>query len=153
LEIDRRPEKKEIINHKTINMNYLKTSLLFGALLCLSISTFAQRPGGPRDGQQRGPQGPDLETLQKELGLSEAQVTTLSPILENTKKEMHALRTKEFASQEARRTATKAIMDKQKAAVNSVLTEDQIKKMEALQQKQRQKGRKKAPSKGDNGGS
>jgi hypothetical protein len=132
-------------------MNYLKSSFLFGALLCLSITTFAQRPDGPRGGQQRGPQGPNLEMLQKTLDLSEEQLTALKPILENTKKEMQALRGQEFESPEAHRTAAKAIMDQQKEKVNALLNADQIKKMEELQQKRQERGPKGPNAPGEKG--
>ena len=121
-----------------MTMNYLKSMLLIGALLCISISTFAQRPGG-RNGQNRG-QGPDIERMTKALNLSDEQVEALKPIFANTREQMEGLRAKEFDSQEARRAAMKAIMDGQKEKVEAVLTEEQVQKMEELQKKRQERG-------------
>ena len=122
-------------------MNYLKSMLIIGALLCISISTFAQGPGG-RNGQQRGQRGPDIEQMQKALDLSEEQVVALKPIFADTKKQMDALREKEFESREARRAAMKAIMDGQKEKITAVLSPEQVVKMEELQEKRQERDRK-----------
>lgn len=122
-------------------MNYLKSMLLVGALLCISISTFAQGPGG-RNGQQRGPKGPNVEQMKKALDLTEEQVTALKPIFEDTRTQVEALREKEFASRDARQEAMKAIMDGQKEKVTAILSPEQVVKMEELQEKRQEKGRK-----------
>lgn len=121
-------------------MNYLKSALLIGALLCISLSTFAQGPGG-RNGQRRG-QGPDIERMQKALDLTDKQVEALKPIFADTKTQMDALREQEFDTRDARRDAMKAIMDGQKEKVEAILTEEQIQKMEELQQKRQERGGK-----------
>lgn len=119
-------------------MNYLKSMLIIGALLCISISTFAQGPGG-RNGQRRG-QGPDLERMKKALDLTDEQVDALKPIIADTREQMEGLREKEFESQEDRRAAMKAIMDGQKEKMEAVLTEEQIQKMEELQKRRQKRG-------------
>lgn len=120
-------------------MNQLKSILLVAAILGIGSSIFAQRPG-PQRGQERGPQGPNLEMLQKALDLSEDQVTALKPIFENTRAEMEALRNQEFDDREDRRAAAKAIMEGQKEKVEAILSAEQIAKMAELKEKRQERG-------------
>lgn len=120
-------------------MKHLKSILTAAALLCMSISIFAQGPG-PKRGQQRGPQGPNLEMLQEVLDLSEDQITALKPIFENTRAQMEALRDQEFENREDRRVAAKTIMDAQKEKVDAVLSEEQIQKLDELKEKRKERG-------------
>lgn len=121
-------------------MNNLKSMLLIGALVCISVSTFAQGPGG-RQGQQRRTQGPNLEQMTKALDLTEQQVEALKPIFADTKKQVDALREKEFESRKARQEAMKGIRDGQKEKIEAILSPEQIQKMEELQKQRQERGR------------
>ncbi|MEO0340100.1 MAG: hypothetical protein AAF242_12900, partial [Bacteroidota bacterium] len=120
-------------------MNSLKSIVLLGMLLVFSAGIYAQGqrgPRGPRGGEDRDP----LQMLTKVLELSEEQVAQLTPIFEDTKEQMQALRDQEFDSREARMEAAKEIMDAQHEAVKEVLTEDQVTKLEEIKAKRGERG-------------
>lgn len=120
-------------------MKPFKSVLIAAAFICMSTNIFAQGPEHQR-GQQRGPKAPNLEMLQEVLDLSEAQITALTPIFENTRTEMEALRNQEFEGQEDRRAAAKVIMEGQKEKVDAILSAEQIQKLDELKEKRKERG-------------
>ncbi len=120
-------------------MKTLKSIGLLAMLMVFSVGIYAQGqrgPRGPRGGEDRNP----LEMLKNALELSDDQVAELTPIFEDTKAKMEALRDQEFDSREARMEAGKAVMDAQHEAVKEVLTEEQAAKLEEIKAKRGERG-------------
>lgn len=89
----------------------------------------AQRPGpGPQH------RGPALEKFAEELGITEAQQEALKALHETQREEAKALMEKEYENREARREAMKNLRDNHKDALDAILTEAQLEKLETLKE-------------------
>lgn len=85
---------------------------------------------------QMGPRphrGPALEQLEEELNITEEQKTQLKAAHEAQMAKMEALRDQDFESPEDRREAMKALRDEERAAIEKILTAEQLQKLETLQ--------------------
>jgi len=114
---------------------FTTTLLIFAATLTVA---FAQR--GPEG--RRGPRSmaPNIEQLQEQLDLSDQQATDLKTLFDETKAQLQSLRGQSFDSDEARREAARDILEKQKSAMESILTEEQL---ETLQNRKSEVGSRK----------
>jgi len=101
----------------------------------------AQGQGGAQGGGQgRGPgMSPDamVESMTKELGLSEEQQTKIKEILTKQQADMKAVRDQQLPREEAM-PKMREIRDNATKAINAVLTPDQQKKYAEMQEKMRQ---------------
>jgi hypothetical protein len=117
---------------------FTTTLLIFAATLTV---VFAQR--GPEG--RRGPRSmaPNLEQLQEQLGLSDQQATDLKTLFDETKAQLQSLREQSYDSDEARREAARAILEEQKSAMESILTEEQLETLRSQRSEVRdQKGKR-----------
>ena len=110
------------------------TALCLIALLQLNLQA---QPPRHFDGPPH--RGPALEQFAEELGITDEQKAELKTLQEAHRSEMKALMEKEFESPEARREAMKKLRDTQHGAVEAVLTEAQLEKLEALRAEAQEK--------------
>lgn len=100
----------------------------------------AQDDNGQKPRKERregGGPGMNIERLKEELGLTDAQVEKLKPILAAQREEIAAKR-KELGKDADRQTAMeamKAIREKYKAQIDAVLTDEQKAKLEKLRER------------------
>jgi Spy/CpxP family protein refolding chaperone len=85
-------------------------------------------PAGQRGGGNRGAM--TIDTLKKQLDLSDDQVAKVKPILEDMQKQMQALRADTTLAPTDRRAKMKEIRDGEAAKLKEVLTADQYAKWE-----------------------
>ena len=89
--------------------------------------------GGMMDPQRR------MEMMQKQLNLTDDQTTQIKGIFEESRGKMEELRGNTALSQEDRRAKMMEIREHQTAKVKAVLTPDQQKKFEVMEQRQRER--------------
>jgi Spy/CpxP family protein refolding chaperone len=95
----------------------------------------ARAQGGP---QGRGPRmSPEqrLEQLDQTLKLTDDQKSKIKPILEDQQKQMDALRSDSSLSQEDRRAKMRSIMQESNGKIRDLLTDDQKKQFDEMQQR------------------
>ena len=137
----------------------MKASTLFPTLICGVITaispalraqdapaatTPAASPAAspaPDAGKQRVD---PLERLTTALGLTDDQKAKIKPILDGRREKMMALRNDASVSADDKKAKMKEIMDTSNADIKAVLTPDQVKKFDELQQKMQDR-RKSAP--------
>jgi Spy/CpxP family protein refolding chaperone len=111
-------------------MKAFRRALLIAGLL-FSLSAFAQGPG--RRGPMMDPEQ-QLKHLTTELKLSADQQEKIKPILQSQVDEMKKLREDTSLSREERMPKMRGIHEETNKKINAVLTEEQQKKYEEMQQ-------------------
>lgn len=119
-------------------MNDTNAKFFCSALLGLSLMGVTSR-GGPPPPQPPAPEE-RLSKLKTELGLSEAQVQKLKPILEENMSKMKALHEASSLSEEQRKEKAHAIRKAGGDAIMAELTADQKVKFEEELKKHRKEG-------------
>jgi len=103
----------------------------------------AQGGGGNQPQGQRGPMSVDdqLKNLTDRLSLTADQQGKIKPILEDRNQQMQALRNDQSLTQDDRRTKGRAIQEASTQKIRDVLTDDQKKKYDDMQQEMRDRQR------------
>lgn len=130
------------MNTKTQSMIW--SGLLMAGLLIAVPAAQAQSEGGERPKKERreGGSGERLEMLRERLGLTDAQVAQLKPILAAEREELAAKR-KELgkdADRETVREAMREIHEKYQPQIQAVLTAEQKEKLAKLRERREKKG-------------
>ena len=136
-------------------------TLAIAASLMLTGSALAQQPdaqqpdtqqpaqqGGTEGHAHKGMRGQDhgermdpqamLDHMSKELNLTEDQKTKIQPIMEDTQKQMEAVRSDTSLSQQDRMAKAREIHENAKKQVEPILTAEQREKFEKMQQNHHQ---------------
>jgi Spy/CpxP family protein refolding chaperone len=140
-------------------MKLARTFVLFATSL-LGAAAFAQQnpppsppPGGgdQPQGQRRGMPSVDdqVKMLSDRLNLTADQQTKIKPILEDQRTQAQALRKDDSLSDDDRRTKMRALRESTNSKIRDVLTDDQKKQFDEMQQQMRDRGRQPQPG-GDN---
>jgi Spy/CpxP family protein refolding chaperone len=118
--------------NKTMILSALAAvGLLSGVSLQAQDNSSNAPAGAPPAGQRGGGNRMmNIDTLKKQLDLSDDQVAKVKPILEDMQKQMQALRADTTLSQTDRRAKMKEIRDGEAAKLKEVLTADQYAKWE-----------------------
>ena len=96
---------------------------------------------GPPPGGGQGRRGGDrMEMMTRELNLTPDQVAKIRPIMEDSRKQMQALRDSD-ASQDDRRAKMMAIQQSQATQIKAFLTDDQKPKYDAMEARMRDRMR------------
>ena len=130
----------------------MRTAFLLAAWLLATVA-FAQQNqgGGDQQGPRRGmPSVEDqLKNLTDRLSLTDDQQTKIKPILEDQRTQMQALMKDDSLSQEDKRSKGRAIRESTSGKIRGVLTDDQKKKYDAMEQEMRDRMRQRQQG-GDN---
>lgn len=115
-------------------------SVLFATLAALAAGLFVPiLSAAPEEGAERkGPPpgaGERIEKLKTELGLTEAQVEKLKPILREQMEAMRTLRQDDSLSREDKRAKFKELHAANQAKLAAVLTPEQLAKFDELMKK------------------
>jgi Spy/CpxP family protein refolding chaperone len=145
------------------------SSVLFSTLLAASALLAVQvraepGAGGPPPGEGAGgehkkggekgkmPSPADrIAKMKENLGLSDDQATKIKAILESEAKEGQELRKDDSIPMEQKKEKMKAIREKNKAAIDAILTPEQRAKADAARAKMGGQGGKKGEGKGPKG--
>jgi Spy/CpxP family protein refolding chaperone len=126
--------------------------IVLAAVCLLAVAAFAQQSNPPaqppaggdqQQGQRRGPMSVDdqLKNLTDRLSLTADQQGKIKPVLEDRNTQMQALMKDQSLSQEDRRSKGRAIQESTTAKIRDVLTDDQKKKYDEMQQEMRDRQR------------
>lgn len=107
------------------------TLAVFAAGLFVPILSAEPSEGGERKGPPPGA-GQRIEKLKTELGLTDAQVEQLKPILREQMQAMKALREDESLSRKDKRAKFDELRDAHRAKIAAVLTPEQSAKLDEL---------------------
>ena len=128
----------------------IRLSLLFLLVLGLCLTGFAQsdQQQPPQQGERGmgpghgGPPSPDqqLARMTKELNLTSDQQAKIKPILEDTDKQMQALRSDTSLSREDRFSKMQEIHKTSNTQISEILTADQKTKFESMMNRRRGPG-------------
>ncbi|HEY6308613.1 MAG TPA: hypothetical protein VI488_19380 [Candidatus Angelobacter sp.] len=138
-------------------MKLMRTVVLL-AISLLGTAAFAQQnppppPGGnqPQQGQRHGMPSVDdqVKMLSDRLNLTADQQTKIKPILEDQRTQMQALMKDDSLSQDDRRAKMRSLRESTNSKIRDVLTDDQKKQFDEMQQQMRDRMRQ-PPSGGDN---
>lgn len=132
-------------------MKQIKSILLIAVCL-LAVAAFAQQSNPPAQpptggdqpqGQRRGPMSVDdqLKSLTDRLTLTADQQAKIKPILEDRSTQMQALMKDDSLSQDDRRAKARSIQEATTGKIRDVLTDDQKKKYDDMQQEMRDRQR------------
>ncbi|MEM7106048.1 MAG: T9SS type A sorting domain-containing protein [Bacteroidota bacterium] len=111
-------------------MNSIKSYFAIITLMLLTVSLSAQPKAGKRS--QKGQQS--IENLKSELNLTDEQVSQFESISEQFKADAKALKTDESLSLEEKKEAFSTLRAEREAAIVTILTMDQIQKLETLKE-------------------
>ena len=111
----------------------------FGAVSNLSAADETLPPPPPPAHEGKGPGGPGgrmnpeerIKMLTEALGLSEAQLAKLTPLIKAEMQDMRALRDAKDLTPEQRKEKGKAIREASKLKIRAELTPEQVTKLEA----------------------
>lgn len=117
----------------SIASKHFRSAVLGLSLLC-SASALAQQPPHPPSPEER------LAKMKTDLGLSDAQVQKIKPILEENMSKMKSLRDDKSLSEEQRREKSHAIRKAGGDAIMAELNSEQKAKFEAEQKNHRREG-------------
>lgn len=114
----------------------LAVVILFGgSLAARAQDTGTQQSNAQAEAQTQMHQGQHasrLETLSKELNLTDEQKTKLKPILEDAGKQMRGVRDDTSLTQDQKRDKMKQLRESTDSQINGILTPEQQKKFEDL---------------------
>lgn len=118
--------------------------LLLAALVCAGIAALAQMggmgPGGGHHGQGQMPSVDDrVKQLTKQLDLNSDQQKQVRGILQDQLDQMNKLRDDTSTPREEKRSKMMQIHQSATDKIRGVLTDDQKKKFDTLQQQQRER--------------
>jgi Spy/CpxP family protein refolding chaperone len=99
---------------------------------------------GKFEGKNTGKQGKHFEKMKKELSLTDDQAVRLKAQNEALKIKREAIKNDQSLSKEAKKEKMMALRNEAKEQRKSILTADQIKKMEELKKDRKDKGSRKA---------
>jgi Spy/CpxP family protein refolding chaperone len=136
-------------------MKLARTFVLFATSL-LGATAFAEQnpppsppPGGgdQPQGQRRGMPSVDdqVKMLSDRLNLTADQQTKIKPILEDQRTQAQALRKDDSLSDDDRRTKMRTLRESTNSKIRDVLTDDQKKQFDEMQQQMRDRGRQPQP--------
>ena len=123
-------------------MNKLRNGAFLALMLC-GLGAYAIQ-GGPQGGQGgRGPMNvaDQVKDLTEKLTLTEDQQAKVKTILEDTRDQMQKLRSDESMSQEDKMTKGRALREASTGKIREVLTDDQKKKFDQMEQERRDRMR------------
>jgi Spy/CpxP family protein refolding chaperone len=131
----------------------LATSLL-GAAALAQQNPAPPPPAGGGDqpqGQRRGTPSVDdqVKMLSDRLSLTADQQTKIKPILEDQRTQAQALRKDDSLSEDDRRNKMRTLRESTNSKIRDLLTDDQKKQFDDMQQQMRDRGRQQQPG-GDN---
>ena len=126
--------------------------IVLAAVCLLAVAAFAQQSNPPaqppagadqQQGQRRGPMSVDdqLKNLTDRLSLTADQQAKIKPILEDRNTQMQALMKDQSLSQEDRRSKGRTIQESTTGKIRDVLTDEQKKKYDEMQQEMRDRQR------------
>lgn len=124
-----------------------RTSVLLIATASISsfaIPMMAQEGPPPQQDQGRPNQGRGLDMLAQRLSLTDDQKAQLTPIFEERRQKMQALRSSN-ADPDQRRADMKKIMEESDAKIKPILNADQWQQYQQMQQEMRQRGPRQGP--------
>ncbi len=115
-------------------------SVLFATLAALAAGLFVPSMSAAPDegGERKGPPpgaGERIQKLKTELGLTDAQVEQLKPILREQMQAMKAIRDDESLTGQDKRTELQELRTAHQAKLATVLTPEQIAKLDELKKK------------------
>ncbi len=117
----------------------MKRTIMFtAAIFCLAMVAGAQQQG-QRGGTPEERVKRQTEWMKTELKLTDAQMAKVDSIYLASEKETAALREK-ITDRQERREAMRPIMEKRQAALKTVLTEEQLKKVQERAPQGRRQG-------------
>ena len=111
---------------------------VLSSILSLSAGAFAQQPGGP----PRRPPSPEeqISRMKADLGLSDAQLQKIKPIVEATAAKLKSLHEEAATVEEQKREKARALRKEESDAVMAELTPEQKTKFEEELAKRRKNG-------------
>jgi periplasmic protein CpxP/Spy len=122
----------------------LATSLLGAAAFAQQNPAPPPPSGGDQpQGQRRGMPSVDdqIKMMSDRLNLTPDQQTKIKPILEDQRTQAQALRKDESLSDDDRRNKMRTLRESTNSKVRDILTEDQKKQFDEMQQQMRDRGR------------
>lgn len=119
--------------------NKLKSLLLVLGMLCATF-TFAQREGHKGNPEQHMQQ--HMERMQKDLNLTETQLTQLKPVFQELFAEKKQIHDDTSTDKEAKRASMKALEQRADAKVKPILTPEQFEKWKKIRAEHQRKGHK-----------
>ena len=127
-------------------MNKLRNGAFVFLFLC-GLSAYALQGG-----QGRGPMSPadQVKDLTEKLSLTEDQQGKIKTILEDTRDQMQKLRADESMSQEDKRTKAQALREAANGKIRDLLTDDQKKKFDQMEQERRDRMKQRQQGGGEN---
>jgi periplasmic protein CpxP/Spy len=131
------------------SMKQIKAIVLAAASL-LAFTAFAQQSNPPAQSGGDQSQGPrrgmasvddQLKMMSERLSLTADQQAKIKPILEDRSQQIQALMKDDTLSQDDRRTKARGIQEASASKIRDVLTDDQKKKFDEMQQEMRDRMR------------
>jgi periplasmic protein CpxP/Spy len=123
----------------------LIAAMAFGGLVACSTLATAQDAGNaPKQGKGRFTVEQQMERLTTQLDLTAEQKPKVEAVLKESSKKRQEIMNDSSIDRSEMRTKMQPIMEEQNKKLKGILTEDQFKKYQDMQQKARKGGKKKA---------
>jgi len=113
--------------------------IALGSLVGFATTIRAAEAGGSGTEGRRTARQDQLETMKKDLNLSDKQVEQLKPILEDSRTKMREAYQDTKLTQEERRAKAKKLQEELTAKIKPILTTEQFQKWEKMREERRQR--------------
>ncbi len=127
-------------------------SVLFASLAAVAVSLFipvlSAEPEAGAPERKGPPPGERIEKMKAELGLTDAQAEAIKANMKAQGDAMKAIRDDESLSKDAKRAKVKELRESGRKAMESILTAEQLKKMEEMRKKHEGEGKGERERKG-----
>jgi periplasmic protein CpxP/Spy len=128
-------------------LSLIAAMALGGLVACSTLATAQDASGNaPKQGKGRFTVEQQMERLTTQLSLTDEQKPKVEAVLKETSKKMQEIRNDSSLERSQMREKMQPIMGKQNEKLKGILTEDQYKKYQEMQQKAKKGGKKKAES-------
>ena len=118
-------------------MKVLKTLLLFGCLILVSVSYGQDRPRSERSAERVKERGAQFNKMVAELKLSKDQAETLKEINQDYRSKMRKIRQENEGDRPAMRSKMQELRTNQQAEIKDIMTEEQFTAFQKIMKEQR----------------
>ena len=115
---------------------------LGGLVACSTLVSAQDAPKNGKGGKKGMTVEQQMTRLTEQLTLTDEQKPKVQKVLEASSKKMQELRNDSSLDQQGRREKMRPIMEEQNKEMKKILTEEQFKKYEDMQQRRGKKGKK-----------
>ena len=124
-------------------LSLIAAMALGGLVACSTLATAQDATPKQGGGKARFSPEQQLERMTTQLSLTDEQKPKVKAVLEETSKKMQEIRNAPDFDRSQMREKMQPIMEKQNEKMKGILTEDQFKKYQEMQQRAKQGGKRK----------